>query len=146
MFLYWVCLYYSVLVIGGNEMGPKELSELVFMVMINLTGAIFQAYIFGELAVLIAQVGTKSKRKQSQIDGANTAMENVNLPESLRNEIREFFKGTQDTVMRQCELNDFLAKLSPNLQTRVRTTMFMDTLGEKNDIIKKTMNLIYGNQ
>ena len=85
-------------------MGPKELSELVFMVMINLTGAIFQAYIFGELAVLISQVGTKSKFKQSQIDGANTAMENVNLPESLRNEIREFFKGTQDTRMRQDEL------------------------------------------
>lgn len=64
MFIYWVCLYYSVLVIGGNEMGPKELKELVFMVMINLTGAIFQAYIFGELAVLIAQVGTKAKNKQ----------------------------------------------------------------------------------
>ena len=41
MFLYLVCLYYSVLVIGGNEMGPKELPELVFMVVINLTGAIF---------------------------------------------------------------------------------------------------------
>jgi hypothetical protein len=53
IFLYLVCLYYSVLVIGGNEMGPKELQELVFMVVINLTGAIFQAYIFGELAVLI---------------------------------------------------------------------------------------------
>lgn len=64
MFLYWVCIYYSVLVIGGNEMGPKELKELVFCVMINLTGAIFQAYIFGELAVLIAQVGTKSKAMQ----------------------------------------------------------------------------------
>lgn len=41
MFLYFVCLYYSVLVIGGNEMGPKELSEICFMVIINLTGAIF---------------------------------------------------------------------------------------------------------
>lgn len=41
MFLYFVALYYSVLVIGGNEMGPKELQELVFMVIINLTGAIF---------------------------------------------------------------------------------------------------------
>jgi hypothetical protein len=38
-------------------MGPKELEELIFMVCINLCGAIFQAYIFGELAVLIAQVG-----------------------------------------------------------------------------------------
>jgi energy-coupling factor transporter ATP-binding protein EcfA2 len=100
-FIYWVCLYYSVLVIGGNEMGPKELSELVFMVMINLTGAIFQAYIFGELAVLIAQVGTKEKSKQEEIDNANMAMKNVNLPEPLKNEIREFYKGTQDTKMRQ---------------------------------------------
>ena len=36
IFLYLVCLYYSVLVIGGNEMGPKELPEIVFMVIINL--------------------------------------------------------------------------------------------------------------
>ena len=62
IFLYLVCLYYSVLVIGGNEMGPKELPEIVFMVIVNLTGAIFQAYIFGELAVLIAQVGRKSQQ------------------------------------------------------------------------------------
>jgi len=41
IFLYLVCLYYSVLVIGGNEMGPKELPEIIFMVIINLTGAIF---------------------------------------------------------------------------------------------------------
>jgi len=51
--MYSVCLYYSVLVIGGNELGPKELNELIFMVICNLTGAIVQAYIFGELAVLI---------------------------------------------------------------------------------------------
>ena len=43
-------------------MGPKELPEIVFMVIVNLTGAIFQAYIFGELAVLIAQVGRKSQQ------------------------------------------------------------------------------------
>ena len=56
LFMYLVCLYYSVLVIGGNELGPKELNELIFMVVCNLTGAIVQAYIFGELAVLIGQV------------------------------------------------------------------------------------------
>ena len=56
LFMFSVCLYYSVLVIGGNELGPKELIELIFMVICNLTGAIMQAYIFGELAVLIGQV------------------------------------------------------------------------------------------
>ena len=98
MFLYFVCLYYSVLVIGGNEMGPKELQELVFMVVINLTGAIFQAYIFGELAVLIAQVGRKSQEKQGIIDTANTAMENVSLPQWLRKDIREYFKTIMMTM------------------------------------------------
>ena len=53
-FIYCVCLYYSVLVIGGNELGPKETIELVYVVSINLIGAIVNAYIFGELAVLIA--------------------------------------------------------------------------------------------
>ena len=116
------------------------------MVMINLTGAIFQAYIFGELAVLIAQVGTKAKRQQETIDNANTAMENVNLPGPLRDEIREFFKGTGETKMIADELNSFLDKLSPSLQIRVRTEMFIDTLKEKNKIIKLTMTKIYSSQ
>lgn len=80
MFLYFVCLYYSVLVIGGNELAPKELTEIVYAAVINLTGAICQAYIFGELAVLIAQVGRKSQAQQELLDTANTAMDNVNLP------------------------------------------------------------------
>lgn len=100
-FAYFVCLYYSVLVMGGNEMGPKSLSELVYMVAINLIGAIVQAYIFGELAVLIAQVGRKSSQQQQIIDTANTAMENVNLPIALRQDIREFFKTTMQTYFQQ---------------------------------------------
>ena len=41
--------------------------------------------------------------------------------------------------MRQDELEEFLQKLSPSLQIRVRTTMFVDTLEEKNKIIRQTM-------
>ena len=32
--------------------------------------------------------------------------------------------------MRQDDLEGFLGNLSPGLQTRVRTTMFVDTLGD----------------
>ena len=48
--------------IGGNELGPKETSELIYVVTINLIGAIVNAYIFGELAVLITQFGRKESR------------------------------------------------------------------------------------
>ncbi len=142
IFLYLVCLYYSVLVIGGNEMGPKELPEIVFMVIINLTGAIFQAYIFGELAVLIAQVGRKSQQQQEIIDTANTAMENVNLPQALRTDIREYFKTIMLTMQQQNELDQFIKTISPSLALRVRGHMFENVLKEHNKIIKQTQMMI----
>ena len=84
MFIYFVCIYYSVLIIGGNEMGPTEMRELVFMVVVNLMGAIYQAYIIGEVAVLVGQVGSKSQQQQEIIDLANTAMANIKLPHPMR--------------------------------------------------------------
>ena len=91
-FVYTVCLYYSVLVVGGNELGPKETVELVYIVAINLVGAIVNAYIFGELAVLIAQFDRKAGRYQHVFDTANTAMSNIGLPDDLKEDIRTYFK------------------------------------------------------
>ena len=91
-FVYTVCLYYSVLVVGGNELGPKETVELVYIVAINLIGAIVNAYIFGELAVLIAQFDRKAGRYQHVFDTANTAMTNIGLPDDLKEDIRTYFK------------------------------------------------------
>lgn len=123
-------------------MGPTELQELIFMVIINLTGAIFQAYIFGELAVLIAQVGRKSQEQQEIIDTANTAMENVNLPQPLRKEIREYFKTIMLTMQQQKELDQFMSAISPSLSLRVRGHMFDKVLRDHNMIIKETQLMI----
>ena len=106
-FIYCVCLYYSVLVIGGNELGPKETSELIYVVTINLIGAIVNAYIFGELAVLITQFGRKESRYQHVFDTANTAMSNIGLAEILKEDIRTYFKKVQNTMSQQRELNEF---------------------------------------
>ena len=65
-------------------MGPIELPELIFQVVSALTGAIFQAYIFGELAVLIVNIGGKANAQQGKIDNGNTTMMNLSLPENLR--------------------------------------------------------------
>lgn len=124
MFLYFVCIYYSVLVIGGNEMGPTEMRELVFMVVVNLMGAIYQAYIIGEVAVLIGQVGSKQNQQQEIIDTANTAMKNIKLPQVMRQEIREYFKKIMITMYSQKELEDFQKTISPSLLLRFRSHLF----------------------
>ena len=78
------------------------------MVICNLTGAIMQAYIFGELAVLIGQVDRTGSSEQQVIDTANTAMENVKLSSELRQQIRKYFKKVVSTMSQQDELNSFL--------------------------------------
>lgn len=137
MFLYSVCLYYSVLVIGGNELGPRELGELIFMVVSNLVGAIFQAYIFGELAVLITQVDRQGTIEQGMIDNANTVMKNVSLPKDIRAEIREFLKMVSSTMSRQKDLDQFIKQISPSLGNKVQAHMF-DKVLKMNNIIKET--------
>ena len=40
---YWVSVYYCTLVLGGNELGPSQVAELFYVVIINLLGAIVNA-------------------------------------------------------------------------------------------------------
>lgn len=81
---YWVSVYYCTLVLGGNELGPSQVAELFYVVIINLLGAIVNAQIFGELAVLLSQLGGKDASFQRVVDTVNTAMENMNLPDNVR--------------------------------------------------------------
>lgn len=67
-YVWSVMIYYSVLVIGGNEMQPAQPVELIFVVFMNISGLIFMTYIAGEIAVLVAQISIKSSGYQQEID------------------------------------------------------------------------------
>ena len=77
VYVWMVTIYYSVLVIGGNEMQPAQAFELILVVIMNITGLIFMTWIAGEIAVLVAQISVKSADYQSEIDIINTAMKNA---------------------------------------------------------------------
>jgi len=59
---YLVNLYNAVLFLGGNEMGPRTDYEIVFCTSILIGMAIFNAALFGDMAVLTEMSG----RKQAQ--------------------------------------------------------------------------------
>ena len=84
LYVWSVMIYYSVLVIGGNEMQPAQQSELAFVVGMNISGLIFITWISGEIAVIVAQLGAKDLELQDAIDTVNTAMINANLSLELR--------------------------------------------------------------
>jgi hypothetical protein len=131
-----------VLVIGGNELGPQTEIQYIYIVFVNLTGAIVNAIIFGDLAVLIDSLLRASSVNQAQIDTANIAMANIALKEGIREDVREYFQAVQLTQSQQQELDDFLLQISPSLKNQVNAAIFSSILNQENETIKDTMRKI----
>ena len=53
---YWVAIYHSVLMLTGNEVGPRTTFETAFAAAAILGGAIINANIFGHMAVLVTSL------------------------------------------------------------------------------------------
>ena len=89
-----VVLYLSVLALGGNEMGPRTDTEICGMFFI-LTGLILvNAYVFGQMSVLVSEASKKSAKLQNQIDVANTSMNNLQLKSDTKTNIRMYLIST----------------------------------------------------
>jgi len=72
-------------------MQPAQERELAYVIFMNVSGLIFMTWIAGEIAVLVANIGTKDNALQSAIDEVNTAMENAKLSLDLQLDIRNHF-------------------------------------------------------
>ena len=57
---YFIFLYNAVLFLGGNEMGPRDDWELFFTVLLLMTMSIFNAWLFGDMAVQQEMSGRKA--------------------------------------------------------------------------------------
>ena len=103
------------LVIGGNEIGPTDINELMWIFLMNVFGLILKVILFGELSGLIAILGGSAARQQKVIDTANIAMTNLKMDNDYREKVRQFFKQTQETQDKQRDLAGFFLEISPSL-------------------------------
>ena len=67
----------------------------VFIVLISLI--LYNAVIFGEMTVLVSDISKKESSFQNQVDVANTAMKNMDLPKDAQNDVRFYLITTQGT-------------------------------------------------
>ena len=72
-------LYYGVLILGSNELGPINEIEMLFMIVVLLMSALLNALIFGDIATLAQIVGKKGSELQEKLDAANSVMDNIKL-------------------------------------------------------------------
>ena len=72
-------LYYGVLILGSNELGPVNEIEMLFCVTVLLMSAFMNALILGDIASLAQIVGKKSSELQEKLDAANSIMTTIKL-------------------------------------------------------------------
>lgn len=81
--------------LNGDELGPRTTRALWLISIILLFGAIINANIFGNLAVIIGEMTKKASRFQKKIDTANTAMKNMKIPGKLQANVINYLLYTQ---------------------------------------------------
>jgi hypothetical protein len=67
----------------GNDITPIDSIQIAFVACAVTMGAIINANIFGNMAIIIQALNRRLQTFQEQIDIANTAMKNMKLPREL---------------------------------------------------------------
>jgi CRP-like cAMP-binding protein len=141
---YWSSLYHAVLMLGGNDIGPRGTLQLIFLAILLFAGAIINANIFGNIAVLLQQLNRKATTFQEKIENAHSAMKSLAVPEDIQEQVQKYLDYTQSTSDHQQELNRFLVMLSPSLKEIVINHISHQAVS-KNEVFggsKEILNLV----
>ena len=82
-------------------MGPRTDMEIGLMFLILVGLILVNAYVFGQMSVLVSESSKKSAFLQDQIDVANTSMNNLDLKSDTKRDIRMYMISTQGTQYEQ---------------------------------------------
>ena len=129
------------LILAGNDVGPRTNLLLLFVTLLILVSAIINASIFGSIAILFQQWNRKTAKFQEKIENATSTMKNFRIDERLKKRIISYLGYTHDTLDQQNELDDFLKMLSPSLQFEVRRVLLIETLS-KNPLFSDNMEVL----
>ena len=113
---YFISIYHSVLLMTGNDAFPVGDLQVFFVVLANTVGAIINANILGNMAVLIQDLNKKTDAFQKKLDQVNTAMHNIMIPPDIQSKVVGFLQYTQQSQENQKELTLFIQNISPSLK------------------------------
>ena len=140
---YLSMLYHAIMVFGLNEVAPVEKVELIVVIFMMHLSAIVNAYIFGEMAVLVQEMDKKDIDFQESLDNANTAMHSLEIPDKIQDDIREYLMSVNEYKTQQNEMKDFLASISPSLKANVSRYIFFVAINQNTLLYKMMKNESY---
>ena len=109
-------MYYMVLVVGGNETAPSNVSLKFYSAAAIFVGNIYMANIMGSMANYVAIISRRDDVFLEKLDIANSIMSGINICSDTQNEVRNFFYQTRASLEQQLEMEKFLTLISPSLK------------------------------
>jgi CRP-like cAMP-binding protein len=140
-FQYTTSLYHAVLMLGGNDIGPRGEFQLWFVLTTLILGAIINANIFGNMAVLLQALNRKAATFQEKLETANETMKNLKIPEKIQDDVKSYLTYTQSTLDHQNELDKFFKMLSPSLTKQISNHINLDALN-RNPLLSGNQEVI----
>ncbi|CAI2363764.1 unnamed protein product [Moneuplotes crassus] len=137
---YCSSIYHSMLILGGNDLGPRGTFQLIFISTVLFGGAIINANIFGNMAVILQQLNKKASKFQEKVENANASMKNLSIPENIKEAVHRYLDYTKTTSDHQEEINKFLSLISPSLKELVVKHISLQGIS-KNQIFKSRPNI-----
>jgi hypothetical protein len=139
---YMTSVYHAVLMLGQNDIGPRDSFQLAFVTIMLLAAAIINANIFGNIAVLLQALNRKATNFQEKMEYASETMKNLKIPVIIQEEVKSYLTYTQSTQDHQKDMDIFLNMLSPSLKGQVSTYIFHDTILKSSVFQGKSQTLI----
>lgn len=121
---YSLSLYMSVYMLTAAEIGPRTEWERIYAGCCIIVGQLFQAYMFGEIAVVLFNLNLRATRITEIQNAAVTSMTNMRLSQELQTRVADFLVSSQGWVTRQTEFEEFFNILPPSLKQDVRISLF----------------------
>lgn len=140
---YWFSFYHSVFLLVGVEIFARTNYEYLFTVSCYICGAIINALVVGEMAVISTSLNRKATRFAEIADNANTTMKNMKLPEDLQLRIFDYLIATQNILEYKDELESFEQIIPPSLQQEVRVRIYC-TIVDNNSFFRENPALSQG--
>lgn len=125
---YAFSLYMSVYMLTAAEIGPRTPWERIFAGAAVLIGQLFQAFMFGEIAVVLFDLNSKLGKVRDIQEDIQTTMANMQLPLELRGRVTGFLMSMQSAILQQSEYQKFFEGLPPSLKHVVHTFLYQGVL------------------
>lgn len=125
---YATVFYYAILTMVGNEIAPRNNIQTIFATFVVISGALLSAFIFGNIAALMATMNRRTNYFDQIMDLSSTTMKSVKLPANKQDDVYSYLLKIQETPYLQQDIERFFAILSDPLKKQINAQLYLPML------------------